>query len=295
MLADNGIRLDVAEVLRARAPRLSRLIPEWVTRWLERTICQDEMNRLLEETRGLTGADFCRGVLSSLEITVDVKNAAALPPKDDRRVIFVSNHPLGGLDGMALIDIIQGHYGGQVWFIVNDLLMAVRPLNDVFLPINKHGGQSRKAAAAIEKALAGDDPVIIFPAGLCSRLQKSSFLGKRTRNVADLRWQKMFVNKSIQHRRDIIPLHFSGQNSDHFYKVARNRKRLRIPFNLEMVYLPQEIFKARGKRFAVTVGARIPWNSIAGGKEAQGSANAIRSMTYLLDKDSVDGPLTTKS
>nr|MDE6126692.1 glycerol acyltransferase [Muribaculaceae bacterium] len=167
MIADNGIKLDVASVLRERAPRLSRLIPGGVVRWLERTICQDDMNRLLEENRGLTGADFCRGVLSSLEIGIDVRNADALPPKEDRRVVFVSNHPLGGLDGMALIDVVQAHYGGQVWFIVNDLLMAIKPLNDVFLPINKHGAQSRRAAAAIEEAFAGNDPVLIFPAGLC--------------------------------------------------------------------------------------------------------------------------------
>ncbi len=106
MLADNSIRLDVAEVLRKRVPRLSRLIPTRMVRWLERTICQDEMNRLLEENRGLTGADFCRGVLGSLKIGIDVRNAERLPAKEDRRVVFVSNHPLGGLDGMALIDVL---------------------------------------------------------------------------------------------------------------------------------------------------------------------------------------------
>ncbi len=295
MLADNSIRLDVAEVLRKRVPRLSRLIPTRMVRWLERTICQDEMNRLLEENRGLTGADFCRGVLGSLKIGIDVRNAERLPAKEDRRVVFVSNHPLGGLDGMALIDVLQNHFGGQIWFIVNDLLMAIKPLNDVFLPINKHGAQSRRATAAIEEAFAGNDPVIIFPAGLCSRLHKSSYMGKRVNTVADLKWHKMFVNKAIQHHRDIMPLHFSGQNSDHFYKVARNRKLLRIPFNIEMVYLPQEVFKARGKRFTITVGARIPWNSVAGGKDAQGSANSIRSLTYLLDDDSVNPPINLES
>lgn len=285
MIADNSIRLDVAEVLRDRMPRLSRLIPKGVVRWLERTICQDEMNRLLEENRGKTGADFCRGVLGSLEIEVDVKHPERLPSKEDRRVLFVSNHPLGGLDGMALIDIIQQHYGGQVWFIVNDLLMAIKPLNDVFLPINKHGAQSRQAAAAIEKAFSGNDPVIIFPAGLCSRLRKVPFNGKRRKMVADLPWRKMFVNKCIQHHRDIVPLYFSGQNSPHFYKVANLRKRLCVPFNLEMVYLPQEVFKARGKHFSVVVGPRLTWGNLAGGKDAEGSASSIGAMTYLLSQE----------
>ena len=291
MLAENSLKIDVAEVLRSRMPRLSRLIPKSLVRWLERVICQDDMNRLLEENHGLTGAEFCRGVLGSLGISVDIKHAERLPAREDRRVIFVSNHPLGGLDGMALIDLIQQHYGGQVWFIVNDLLMAVKPLNDVFLPINKHGAQSRRAAGAIEEALAGNNPVIIFPAGLCSRMRRTSYMGKHGTEVADLQWHKMFVNKSIQHHRDIIPLHFSGQNSPHFYKVARARKLLRVPINLEMIYLPQEVFKARGSKFTVTIGARLPWNSVAGGKDAQGSANSIRSMAYLLGQDSVEAPV----
>lgn len=295
MLDRSSIKIDVDAVIRDRVPGLARFIPKCATGWLARVICQDRMNRLLEENRGLEGADFCRGVLASLSISTELTNADKLPPKCDRRVVFVSNHPLGGLDGMALIDIIQTHFGGPVWFIVNDLLMAVKPLNNVFLPINKHGAQSRKAAADIERAFAGDDPVIIFPAGLCSRLKKTSFLGKRCRQIADLRWNKMFVNKCIQHHRDVTPLFFSGQNSDHFYRVALNRKRLRIPFNLEMVYLPQEIFKAEGKSFRVIVGDRIPYNTLAGGKEAQGSADTIRSMTYLLDKESIDAPLFNKS
>lgn len=283
MIEENDIKLDVAEVLRAKAPGVSHYIPQWAVRWLERTICQDEMNRLLEENRGLTGADFCRGVLSSLQITIDVKNPGMLPPKDDRRVVFVSNHPLGGLDGMALINVLQNHFGGQVWFIVNDLLMAIKPLKNVFLPINKHGAQSRQAAADIDRAFAGDDPVIIFPAGLCSRIANKSQFKEHGHRIADLEWHKMFVNKSIQHKRDIVPLFFNGQNSGHFYRVARNRKRLRIPFNIEMIYLPQEVFKARGKQFSITIGKRIPWESLAGGKDAQSSANEIRSTVYHLD------------
>ncbi len=295
MLDTSGIKLDVAAVLRDRMPGLSRFIPRWATRWLERVICQDQMNRLLEENRGLTGADFCRGVLGSLHIDITTINREKLPKKEDRRVVFVSNHPLGGLDGMALIDVIQAHYGGRIWFIVNDLLMAIKPLNDVFLPINKHGAQSRQAAAGIENAFAGNDPVIIFPAGLCSRLKKGSRQKNQRRLIADLQWQKMFVNKSIQYHRDIIPLFFSGQNSDHFYKVARNRKRLRIPFNIEMIYLPQEMFKARGKQFSIIVGDRVHWSSIAGGKDARNSADAIRSMTYRLAEEAVDTPILKQS
>ena len=167
--ANEVIRIDVGQVLRNRLPRMWRFIPRQVVNWLERTICQDQLNALLEANAGKTGAAFCRGILESLDITVDVAGAENLPPKDNRRVVFVCNHPLGGLDGMALIDIIHRHYGGQVWFVVNDLLMAVKPLESVFLPINKFGGQSRRSFRRLDEAFDGNDPIIIFPAGLGSR------------------------------------------------------------------------------------------------------------------------------
>lgn len=276
MDVDEVIKIDVDAVIRQRLPRYHRFIPGFLIRWIENTICQRQLNEMLECNRGKRDADFCRGVLSHLNITTRFRNEDLLPPPARRRVVFVSNHPLGGLDGMALIDYVSSRYGGNIHFVVNDLLMAIKPLEGVFLPINKHGSQSRAASENLDAAFRGDNPIIIFPAGLVSRRGKKGV-------IADLQWKKMFVNKCFQHQRDIIPLHFNGHNSSFFYKFAKLRTRLGLRFNIEMIYLPREVFRNANAEFTVTFGETVPWQSLTPGKEAQSCADRIRNIVYNLN------------
>jgi len=139
-----------------------------------------------------------------------------------------------------------------------------------------HGSQSRAASASLDDALSGGDPVVIYPAGLVSRLGKGGV-------VADLEWRKMFVNKAVESHRDIVPVFFDGLNSPSFYRLARLRKRLGIKFNIEMVLLPREIFRARGKRFVLTCGKPVPWQTLAGGASASGEARRLREIVYSLN------------
>lgn len=270
------LEINVGEVLRQRIPRYWRFIPRGLVRWLERTVCQDELNRLLRDNFPRRDADFCRGVLDDLGVTVNFHNLDNLPPKEQTRVLFVSNHPLGGLDGMALIDFVRTYYGVAPRFIVNDLLNAVEPLSDTFIPVNKHGAQSREAIRRLDDAFASDAPLLMFPAGLVSRRGKKGV-------VADLEWQKMFVAKARQYGRDIIPLHFYGENSSFFYKFAKFRRRIGLKFNIEMIYLPREVFRSKGKTFDVVVGKPIPHASLDDMPPAR-KAQQIRQMVYDLEK-----------
>ncbi len=270
------LEINVGEVLRQRIPRYWRFIPRGLVRWLERTVCQDELNRLLRDNFPRRDADFCRGVLDDLGVTVNFHNLDNLPPKEQTRVLFVSNHPLGGLDGMALIDFVRTYYVVAPRFIVNDLLNAVEPLSDTFIPVNKHGAQSREAILRLDDAFASDAPLLMFPAGLVSRRGKKGV-------VADLEWQKMFVAKARQYGRDIIPLHFYGENSSFFYKFAKFRRRIGLKFNIEMIYLPREVFRSKGKTFDVVVGKPIPHASLDDMPPAR-KAQQIRQMVYALEK-----------
>lgn len=279
MSEDSTLHIDLDQVIASRLPRYYRFIPRFVIRWLEHVIRQDKLNAMLDACSGLRDAAFCRGVIDHLDITVEVKNEQLLPPPSHRRVTIVSNHPLGGLDGMILIDMVTARWGAPVKFVVNDLLMAVEPLTDSFVPINKHGSQSRGASTSLEAALAADDPLIIFPAGLVSRMGPNG-------TIRDLQWHKMFVNKSIQYHRDIIPLHFDGHNSSFFYKFARLRTKLGLKFNIEMVRLPAEIFISRGSHYTVTAGSMIPWQQLQGGSEAAAQAASIKETVYSLPLDS---------
>lgn len=272
------MRLDVGAVLRSRLGARAEYVPGWFVRGLERLIRQDELNDLLQFAYPRRGAEFCSAVMERIGVKVQLENADLMPSPSKPRVLFVSNHPLGGLDGMSLIDIVTRHYGREPLFVVNDILMAIEPLTGVFLPINKHGAQSRGSISGIDQALASDRPVIIFPAGLCSR--------RLDEGIADLEWKKMFVQKAREYGRDIIPLHFVGENSPSFYRWAHFRERLGIKLNIEMALLPGEIFKARGKTFTVVVGPEIPWQSLAA--DCRAEALRIRRMVYELRPKSVN-------
>lgn len=277
---DTEMRIDLDAVLRSRLPRGRKLIPRFVVNWLKRTICQEQLNEMLRVNRGKRGADFCKGVLEHLDIKVDVRGEENLPARDHSRVTIVSNHPLGGLDGMALIVWATERWDRDVKFVVNDLLTAIEPLSDVFVPVNKHGSQGREALEKLDKAFAGDSPVIVFPAGLASRMGDDGV-------IRDLAWQKMFITKSARYGRDIIPVHFNGHNSPFFYKFARRRTRLGLKFNIEMIYLPREVFRSAGSRYTISIGKMIPAADLKTGSAAAGQTDAIKGAVYALAPDEV--------
>lgn len=271
------MRIDIDEVLRTRVPHHYRFIPRFLIRALENIVCQDKLNWLLTHNASKTGVDFCKGVIDDLKVKYNVYGSL---PADDTRVIIVSNHPLGGLDGMVLADMVSRQYGGRkdVKFVVNDLLTFVEPLRPIFLGVNKHGKQSRESAARLEDAFMGDDPMVMFPAGLVSRRGADGV-------IADLRWNKMVVNKAVSSKRNIIPLHFGGQNSRFFYKFAQLRARFGLKFNIEMIRLPREVFESAGRTFDIHIGKPIPWESLRTGSEAQTQADLLRDEVYRLAAD----------
>ena len=268
------MQIDIDSVLRERAPGYHRFIPRFIIHTLEKTICQDGLTQLLSHNADRTGVDFCRGVIDDLNVSYNVHGSL---PADKTRVIIVSNHPLGGLDGMILADMVSGQYGGRkdIKFVVNDLLTFVEPLRSIFLGVNKHGKQSRDAAKSLDDAFDSDAPIVMFPAGLVSRKGDDGV-------IADLKWNKMVINKAIASRRDIIPVHFGGENSSFFYKFARLRTKLGLKFNIEMIRLPREVFESAGKTFDISIGKPIPWENLHGGKEAASEAASLRDEVYRL-------------
>lgn len=251
-MGDQPMKIDVDKVLRERLPKHYKYIPRFVVRWLERTICQDQLNAILVKMAGKNSVDAATAALDEMGITIEETGLGNLP---SGRYLFVSNHPLGGLDGLALISLLGNRYEHHIKFLVNDLLMAVEPLRDVFLPVNKYGSQSREAALQIEGALQGDEQFITFPAGLCSRMQPDG-------SIADLPWHKAAVVHATSYHRDIVPIYFDAHNSSFFYRFAKWRKRLGIKFNIELIFLPREMIKKCGSTLRVIIGEPIPWASL---------------------------------
>lgn len=267
------MRIDVDQVLRARLPRHYRYIPRFVVRWLERIICQDKLNAILVKMANKNSVDAATAALDEMGITIESSGLERLP---EGRFMFVSNHPLGGLDGLALISLLGNRYDRKIKFMVNDLLMAVEPLRGVFLPVNKYGRQSRASATQIEEALAGDEQFITFPAGLCSRMQPDG-------TIADLPWQKAAVVHAVNYKRDIVPIYFDAVNSRFFYRFAKWRKRLGLKFNIELIFLPKEMIKKSGSTLRAVIGDPIPWDTLDGAHPKQEAAR-LREIVINMSK-----------
>lgn len=263
------------KVIRERAGSKARYVPKPLIRWLKKIVHQDELNAFILSEGDKQGVPWLWDCVGFLDMQLDVQGRDNLPSATDgRRYTFVSNHPLGGEDGVALGAILGQHYDGQVKYLVNDLLMNLYGLAPLCIPINKTGAQSRQFPAMVEAGFQSDNHIIMFPAGLCSR--------KRGGTVRDLPWQKAFVTKSVETHRDVVPIHFSGSNSERFYRLANLCKALHLKFNVAMVFLVDEMFRNRHKTFTVTIGKPIPWQTFDKSRKPQDWAQYVQDIVYRL-------------
>lgn len=275
-MADEPLVIDLHAILRKRLPKkVNRFIPGFLISALERIVRQNELNEILRVAYPKRGSKFSKKVLEHLEIALEVDGLENLP--SNVRFMFASNHPLGGLDGIALIAVLGEKYGDDnIKFLVNDMLMNVEPLKDVFLPINKFGRQGREASLIINESIKGDGQIFQFPAGLCSRLGDNG-------EIKDLEWQKSFVAKAIESERDVVPVYFEGRNTAKFYKMAKWRKKLGLKFNIEQILLPSEVCKSRGNNYKIIFGKPISWKELKkSGKNAKEIAAEIRDIVYQM-------------
>ena len=260
--------IDLEKVLSEKFP--GKKFPRFVISFLNRFLKVEYMNGLI--SRGYTGVEFCKEAVKYLGVTVNVEGLDNIPC-DGTLYTFASNHPLGGIDGVALAGII-GERFGSVTMMVNDFLMALPGLRPLCVPINKVGGQARNLPKMVDESFGSDKQVLVFPAGKCSRMID----GK----IQDIPWNKTFVTKSVQFKRAVVPVHFIGRNSRRFYKIDRIRKALGIKFNVAMAFLPDEMYRARGKQFKVVFGKPIPYESFDSEKKAAEWASSLRSAVYQL-------------
>ncbi len=282
MAENNDIPLiNVKQVFYDKNPKLAKWIPNFMFRFFEKLIHQEDMNRVLTKAKGKQGVDFARACFDEIGVTINTKNTQFVPKTG--RLILASNHPLGGLDGMGYIS--EAHkIREDVKFLVNDILLNVKPLQTVFLGVNKHGANAKKSLLEVERQFASDRATLIFPAGMVSRKQ-----GGR---IFDLKWHKGFVTKSVKYQTDIIPTFIDGNNSKRFYNIARWRKWLFIKLNIEMLLLPSEMFKQKGKTITIHFGKPIPAYLIKNIGEHHKIANAMRHFVYLL-KDNPEADFET--
>lgn len=267
--------IDIDQVLRSKMGDKAKWVPRPAVSWLKHIIHQDQVNEFLWQSRHLSGTPWLKACVTYLDMTLDIVGKENLPDKDDGRLYtFVSNHPLGGIDGVALGSIIGEHYDDNFRYLVNDLLMNLPGLAPLCIPINKTGKQGRNFPAMVEAGFKGDTHILMFPAGLCSR--------RRDGVIRDLEWKKTFVTKSVECQRDVVPIYFEGRNSNFFYRLSNISDRYVKKVNIAMLFLADEMFKNTGKTFTITFGKPIPWQTFTSDKSPVEWANFVKEEVYKL-------------
>jgi len=266
--------INIDEILKSKMGTKAKFVPGFLVGWLKRIVHQDQINAFIWDNRDKTGVDWLEVVAKYLDMTLDIVGKENLPdPNDGKRYTFVSNHPLGGADGIALGAIIGRHYDARFRYLVNDLLMNLPGLAPLCIPINKTGSQSRNFPAMVKAGFESGNHILMFPAGLCSR--------KRNGVICDIPWTKTFISKSVEYQRDVVPIHFGGQNSNFFYRLANFSDRC-LPFNLAMLFLADEMYKNVHKTFVVKIGKPIPWQTFDKSKSPMEWAQFVREQVYNL-------------
>lgn len=272
MESQEKLKINVEKIIRAKT---KRWVPKFLIKWLERTIHQKDINRFFDIYEVEEGLGFVNQVLDYLKVEIKTEGEENIPANGE--YIFASNHPLGGLDGLAMLKVIGERFNGKVKFPVNSFLMNLKPLAPLCVAVNVGGRQQKRLKDDLDSIFANRQQMLIFPAGVCSRLIE----GK----VQDLPWRKFFVDKAREHNRPIIPVYFEGENSKFFYRLARIRKALGIKFNIELLYLPDEMFRQKGKTFTIRFGKAIQPSEIINERSSKLVAQEIRQKVYELSKN----------
>lgn len=264
-----SVKISIGEMLRRRWPRAAACMPQAAVRALERRLCIDRLNDYITSHEGLPTGEFLHRFLDSLQVSCSIEGMERL----DRggRYIIASNHPFGGLDGVILAAAMIDRFG-DVGVVVNDLLSEIRPLADIWIPVNTRGTQHSGNVRRFEEVLRSDKPVVTFPAGLCSR--------RTDGRVRDVQWHSSFVKRAIMHGRDIVPVYVDGRLSDGFYRTAAIRRRLGIGFNIEMLRLPAEMFAQRGQHITVRIGQPLACRDIRHTESTHEVCDKVRAKVY---------------
>ncbi len=264
--------IDIRKSIASKNPALLKFLPPFLLKYITRTIHEDELNDAIDRNKNRFGHDFVDAAMEEFGAKPKVVGAENIPKEGG--VILAANHPLGGLDGIAFMDVV-GDYRKDIRFFVNDLLMAFKNFDPIFVPVNKHGRNSPEYMQKFEEIYSSTDCLLIFPAGLVSRRQEKGV-------IKDLVWRKSFVSKAIQYKKNVVPVFIDGNNSGFFYNLAYWRKKAGIKANLEMFYLVDEMYKQKGKTLTFTFGEQISWETFTKDKPAEYWSERVKEHTYAL-------------
>lgn len=264
--------VNVRKLIGDKNPRLLKWLPGFFLRYVERILHQDDINEFMASQPNVDSYEFCKAVMEKFQVTLDISGIEHIPLPPEG-IIFASNHPLGGLDALAIITSLK-EVRPDIKFIVNDLLLNIKNLKDSFIGVNKVGRNASLSLKRVDEQFASDYATFIFPAGLVSRREKGV--------IRDLEWKKTFISKAKKYKKSVVPVYIEGKLSNRFYRLAAIRKALGIKLNIEMFYLADEFYKQQNTEMKITIGKPIPVETFDSSKSDREWAKWTKDQVYLL-------------
>lgn len=265
--------VDLEKLFQEKNPKLAKRLPKFILNWLRRVIHENDLNKFMADNGHMDGINFCKQVISDWGVKADVTGAENIP--DTGGCIIVANHPLGGFDAMTFVSKIS-EKRTDIKFIVNDILLYVKPMGSLFAGVNKHGANARESLHEVDKLFSSEQALFLFPAGLVSR--------KNHGIIKDLEWKKTFVTRAVKYHKPVIPVHISGELTPFFYRLSRIRRFFGIKANIEMLYLVDEMYRQHGKHINITIGKPISYTTFDKSKTQDEWAAWMREQVYELGK-----------
>ena len=266
--------IDVASSIKESDSDLLKKLPDFIVHLLEKIIKQDELNCILEKYKDCEGADFHRNIIKEFNLTIEVDGLENLP--ENERCFFLSNHPFGIIDGMALTKTILEKYG-TFKAIGNEAFRFIPNLRPYIALVNPYGISSKTAVTELEKIYKSNVAITHFPAGEVSRRYK----GK----IQDREWHKSFITRAVSCQRDVVPFYFHGRNSNLFYGINLARRAFGIKTNIELMLLPREMFLKRNKTIKFKIGKPIPWQKFDSSMTHLQWAQKVKEHVYTMAAD----------
>lgn len=242
--------IHIQDYLEERYPdfaRKHRRTSTTIFRFLSLLFYQSRFQQFERDFPHLEGFDFVEQTLRYFDFTLRLtdRDRARIPASG--RVVIAANHPIGSLDGLALLQLVH-QVRPDVKVVANDILSAVQPLHQVLLPVNNMRGSTAKTNLKnIRRHLENDGALIIFPAGEVSRFGATG--------VRDGIWQNGFIKMASATRSPILPIFVAGRNSVFFYSLSFLAKPL------STLWLVREMFKQSHNTVDAKVGNPVPYES----------------------------------
>lgn len=267
---ENVVDLDL--LIKTTDDKLLKKLPRFVVNILKKIIKQDELNYYHNNSKDKEGIEYVNSVLNDLNVKINIYGGENVPKSG--RFVFVANHPQGGIDALAFLSSIARFFPNVV-SPSNQLFMYIPNLHSIIVGVNVFGFNSKKIAEEVNQTYESGCQIMIFPSGEVSR--------KKGNIISDPDWQKSFISKAVQFKRDVVPVFISSKNTNKFYRIANLRKKLGIKSYIETIYLPSEMLKKRNSEINLYFDKPIKYQKFDKTKSHKEWAQYVKSIVYQIN------------